>query len=42
MRLGAYDCVLAKNTVAFGAYKTVNISERHRHRYEVNTNMSPN
>ncbi len=37
MRLGAYDCVLAKNTVAFGAYKTVNISERHRHRYEVNT-----
>ncbi|MBI3888863.1 CTP synthase [Candidatus Nomurabacteria bacterium] len=37
MRLGAYACTLAKDTVAFGAYKTVNISERHRHRYEVNT-----
>jgi CTP synthase len=36
MRLGAYDCILAKDTVAFSAYKTVNISERHRHRYEVN------
>jgi len=37
MRLGAYDCVLAKDTVAYGAYKTSKISERHRHRYEVNT-----
>jgi CTP synthase len=37
MRLGAYDCVLAKDSVAFGAYKTAKISERHRHRYEVNT-----
>jgi len=45
MRLGAYDCVLKPKTVAFEAYtKTkywdVNngdtISERHRHRYEVN------
>ena len=37
MRLGAYDCVLTKDTVAYGAYKTSKISERHRHRYEVNT-----
>lgn len=37
MRLGAYDCNLIKNSVAFEAYKTPKISERHRHRYEVNT-----
>ena len=37
MRLGAYDCILTKDTVAFGAYKASKISERHRHRYEVNT-----
>ncbi|MDD5721506.1 MAG: CTP synthase [Candidatus Pacebacteria bacterium] len=36
MRLGAYDCVLAKDTIAFQSYKTSKISERHRHRYEVN------
>lgn len=37
MRLGAYDCMLAKDSIAFGAYKAAKISERHRHRYEVNT-----
>ena len=37
MRLGTYDCILTKDTVAFGAYKTSKIFERHRHRYEVNT-----
>jgi CTP synthase len=37
MRLGAYDCVLSRDTVAYGAYKNSKISERHRHRYEVNT-----
>ena len=36
MRLGAYDCVLAKDSISFGAYKSSKISERHRHRYEVN------
>ncbi len=36
MRLGAYPARLKKNTIAFGAYKTPNISERHRHRWEVN------
>ncbi|MBE9527838.1 MAG: CTP synthase [Proteobacteria bacterium] len=36
MRLGAYPCKLKQGTKAFSAYKTVDISERHRHRYEVN------
>jgi len=36
MRLGAYPAVLKKNTVAIGAYKNKAISERHRHRWEVN------
>ncbi len=36
MRLGAYPCVLGKNTIAHKAYDTNKISERHRHRYEVN------
>lgn len=37
MRLGKYDCVLTKGTKAFDAYgKVKTISERHRHRYEVN------
>jgi CTP synthase len=38
MRLGAYPAVLQKNTVAYAAYKNHLISERHRHRYEVNPN----
>lgn len=36
MRLGAYECILKKGTKAHHAYKKDNISERHRHRYEVN------
>lgn len=36
MRLGAYPCVLAPNSFAGKAYGTDKISERHRHRYEVN------
>ncbi|MFQ3574266.1 MAG: CTP synthase [Thermodesulfovibrionales bacterium] len=36
MRLGAYPCVLSENSKAYDAYKTINISERHRHRYEFN------
>jgi CTP synthase len=36
MRLGAYPCVLQKKTKSFEAYKKQKISERHRHRYEVN------
>lgn len=36
MRLGAYPCELKKGTVAAEAYRAAQISERHRHRYEVN------
>ncbi len=36
MRLGAYDCIIKKGTVANKAYGETKISERHRHRYEVN------
>ena len=36
MRLGAYDAVLKKGSVAAKAYGATDISERHRHRYEVN------
>lgn len=36
MRLGAYQCKVQKGTKAFEAYRTDLISERHRHRYEVN------
>ncbi len=37
MRLGAYNCTLKKGTKAYGMYGETKISERHRHRYEVNT-----
>ena len=36
MRLGAYPCTIKAGTVAFKAYGKSKISERHRHRYEVN------
>lgn len=38
MRLGAYPAKLEKKSLSFAAYKTENISERHRHRYEFNNN----
>jgi CTP synthase len=36
MRLGAYQCRLLKNSIAHKAYGKIEISERHRHRYEFN------
>ncbi len=36
MRLGSYPANLIKGTVAHSAYEQDTISERHRHRYEVN------
>ena len=36
MRLGAYECILKKGSKAHKAYGKDKISERHRHRYEVN------
>ena len=42
MRLGAYDCDLLEGTIAFDAYQSPKISERHRHRYEFNNRFSRN
>jgi CTP synthase len=39
MRLGAYPCVLAPGSKAAAAYGASEISERHRHRYEVNNDF---
>jgi CTP synthase len=36
MRLGAYPCILKAGTKAAEAYGQTEISERHRHRWEVN------
>lgn len=36
MRLGAYPAILKPKTLAYQAYGTDKISERHRHRFEVN------
>ncbi len=37
MRLGAYPCVLQPNSISGKVYGTIQISERHRHRYEFNS-----
>lgn len=37
MRLGAYPCLLKKGSKVAAAYGKLNISERHRHRYEFNS-----
>ncbi len=36
MRLGAYKCRIKPKTLSFKTYRTSDISERHRHRYELN------
>lgn len=36
MRLGAYPCEVKKGSLAYKAYRSLKISERHRHRYEFN------
>jgi len=36
MRKGAYNCQIQPDTKAYAAYRSAGISERHRHRYEVN------
>ncbi len=36
LRLGAYPCVLKEDSNAYKAYKSLEISERHRHRFEFN------
>lgn len=39
MRLGAYPCVIKEGTLAHKAYGATEISERHRHRYELNNDF---
>ena len=39
MRLGSYNAKLRHNSLVNKIYKTSNIYERHRHRYEVNVNL---
>jgi len=39
MRLGEYKCKIKPNTKSFKAYKTSTVSERHRHRYELNNDF---
>ena len=39
MRLGSYPCNLVNGTVAHRLYGTTRITERHRHRYEVNNDF---
>ena len=36
MRLGAYPCKIKEGTLVHKAYGAIDISERHRHRYELN------
>ena len=37
MRLGAYDCILSPDSIPAKAYGTTHIRERHRHRFEFNS-----
>jgi CTP synthase len=41
MRLGAYPCVLQPGSLVRSIYGAARISERHRHRYEVNIRYKP-
>jgi CTP synthase len=41
MRLGAYPCLIEAGSLAEEVYAEREISERHRHRYEVNINYRP-
>ncbi len=41
MRLGAYPCWIEPGTLAYRCYRRRKISERHRHRYEVNNRFLP-
>ena len=41
MRLGAFDCVLDPDSIPAKAYGSTNIRERHRHRFEFNSEYRP-
>jgi CTP synthase len=40
MRLGLYDCAIAGGTLAARAYGSCTVAERHRHRYEFNSQFT--
>lgn len=42
LRLGTYKCILEKNSLIQNIYKSIQIEERHRHRYEFNINFMSN
>jgi CTP synthase len=42
MRLGAQECILDKSSKAYSLYKSELVTERHRHRYEVNVELINN
>ena len=42
MRLGSYPCILEEGSKAHSIYGTLEIEERHRHRYEVNNSYRDN
>lgn len=42
MRLGSYKCYLIKKSLSYKLYNTVIISERHRHKYEINSSLIEN
>ena len=41
MRLGGQECILKKDSLAWKTYGKNKITERHRHRYEVNSDYLP-
>lgn len=41
MRLGSQICHLEPNSLVYSMYRNESITERHRHRYEVNNNLLP-
>jgi CTP synthase len=41
MRLGAQPCTVKPGTLAYRIYNSTTVSERHRHRYEVNNHYVP-
>ncbi|MDP2637334.1 MAG: CTP synthase [bacterium] len=41
MRLGQYKCRVQKGSLAYDAYQETMVSERHRHRYELNNEYVP-
>ena len=42
MRLGLYEAKLKHNSLIKNIYKSSSVKERHRHRYEVNSNLKDN